>query len=66
MLSIIRFIETILRNQFRCKCLRKEKLFQSFFLQFLYLDENMNCLNKKFTLIANVFLILQTRKEALR
>ena len=66
MASIVFLIETIYSNIFRCNYLRNEKMFFNFFLHFRNLDSILIILKKKTTLIADVFLILQTPKNVVR
>ena len=60
--SILFFILTISRYQFRCNYVRNKKLFLQFLLHFQNLSEILNALNKKMTLTAFVFRKLRTPK----
>ena len=67
MTSILFLTEAICCNMFRCNYLRNEKLFVNFFfLKFLNLDSIWNIFKKKITLIADVFLNLQTAENVVR
>ena len=66
MTSIICFTETIWRNEFRCIYLKNEKLFHNFFIAFLKYILNFKHLNKKITLIADVFLEIPAPRNFLR
>ena len=66
MASILFFIETILRKQFRCKYLEKQTAFSQFFSEFLKYSlnfEDFQKKKKKMTLRAEVFPKLQTPKN---
>ena len=67
MKRILLLIETIYCNIFRCNYLWNEKLLLKFFFfaisKFKFKFEN---LKKKITVIADVFLNLQTRKNVVR
>ena len=67
MTSILFLTEAIYCNMFICNYLRNEKLFVNFFfLKFLNLDSIWNIFKKKVTLIADVFLNLQTAENVVR
>ena len=68
MTSILFLTEAIYWNIFRSKYLRKEKYFLIFFLLFFFLlfltlHSILKISKKKMTLVADVFLNLQTRKK---
>ena len=62
MTSIFFLTETIYCNMFRCKYLRKKKVFLNIFLHFRSLDSILKIFKKKMTLIADVILNLRTPK----
>ena len=62
MTSIFFLTETIYCNMFRCKYLRKKKVFLNIFLHFRSLDSILKIFKKKVTLIADVILNLRTPK----
>ena len=66
MTSILFLIETFYCNIFRCNYLENKKFFCIFFSPFWNLDSNSNIFKKKMTLIADVFLNLQTPKNVVR
>ena len=66
MTSILSSTEAIYCKIFRCIYLRNEKYFVNFFLHFLNLETILNILKKKMSLIAHVFLNLQTPKYVVR
>ena len=66
MTSILSSTEAIYCKIFRCIYLRNEKYFVNFFLHFLNLESILNILKKKMSLIADVFLNLQTPKYVVR
>ena len=66
MTSILFLTEAIYCNIFRCIYLRNEKYFVDFFLHFLNLECILKIFRKKVSLIADVFLNLENRKEVFR
>ena len=56
----------ILTEPFEIEISKKQKPFANHFLNFLNLDQILNILQKKMTLITNLFLKLATSKEAIR
>ena len=66
MTSIISLIETIYNIQLSCDYLKNQKLFLDFFLPFWNLYEILNNLQKKMTLIADVFPEIPAPKNMVR
>ena len=66
MTSILFLTENIWRNQFGSNYLKKQKLFQNFFLHFRNLHEILNIFKKKMTFIADLFPKLRTPKDVVR
>ena len=66
MTTILFLIDTIYCNLFRYNYLRNKKLLLDIFFSFQNLDPILNIFKKKMTLIADVFLNLQTPKNLVR
>ena len=62
-MSILFFIETIPRNQFRCYYLKNKTLFQNFLRSVRNLPYILKFFKKNLTLIADVFPKLRTPKH---